>query len=73
MARTVSMEALEKKIEKAQAEAAKAKAAYDKANAELKKLIAKRDELRTGELTSAILQSSKSYEEIMAFLGSEAK
>lgn len=43
MARTMNMEALDRKIEKAQHEVSVAKKRYDSATAELKKLLDKRD------------------------------
>jgi outer membrane protein TolC len=67
--RKVSLESLEAKIEKAQAEVAEAKDKYEKANAELKALIQKRDNLRSENILKALESSGKSYDEIMEFLG----
>ena len=50
MARTMNMEALDRKIEKAQQEVSVAKKRYDSATAELKKLLDKRDAIRSKEL-----------------------
>ena len=70
MARTrkTSIEALEEKIEKAQKDVITAKKKYDEATANLKQLLDKRDALRKEELIAAVTKSSRSYEEILAFL-----
>ena len=68
MARTINKDALEAKIEKAQMNVIKTKAAYEKANDTLKDLLDKRDALLNEEVLEAIKTSSKSYEEIMEFL-----
>ena len=69
MARMTSMEALEKRIEKAQAQVSKTKKQYDAAVAVLSDLLDKRDALRRDELVKAIMKSDKTYEEVLAFLG----
>ena len=68
MARTSGMDALEKKIEKAQETVSRRKKAYDEAIAELSDLLDKRDALRRDELVKAIMKSGRKYEEILAFL-----
>ena len=68
MARTITKDALEAKIEKAQMNVIRTKAAYEKANDTLKDLLDKRDALLNEEVLEAIKRSSKSYEEIMEFL-----
>lgn len=70
MARTrkSSKEALEEKIEKAQAEVAAAKKRYDQAVSNLKELTDKRDAMKKEEIVSAIIKSGRSYDEIMDFL-----
>ena len=68
MARMTSMEALEKRIEKAQAQVSKTKKQYDAAVAALSDLLDKRDALRRDELVKAIMKSDKTYEEVLAFL-----
>ena len=70
MARTrkTSKEALEEKIEKAEKDVITAKKKYDEATANLKHLLDKRDALRKEELIAAVTKSSRSYEEILAFL-----
>ncbi|MBQ9155508.1 MAG: hypothetical protein IJ137_01860 [Eubacterium sp.] len=73
MARMTSMDVLERKIEKAQAQVSKAKKQYDAATATLSDLLDKREALKRDELVKAMLRSSRTYEEIIAFLdtGSE--
>ena len=62
MARTVSMEALERKIEKAQAQVSKTKKQYDAAISVLSDLLDKRDALRKDELIKLISKSNKKSE-----------
>ena len=69
MARMTSMEALDAKIEKAQAQVSKAKKQYDTAVAALSDLLDKRDALRRDELVKAIMKSDRTYEEVLEFLG----
>ena len=71
MARTrkTSKEALEEKIEKAEADVIAAKKKYDQATANLKELLDKRDAIRKEEeILSAVVKSGRSYEEIKNFL-----
>ena len=68
MARTVGMDALEQKIDKAQSDVVKAKAKYDAALATLKDLMDKRDALKRDELIAAIMKSDKSYDQILQFI-----
>ena len=63
--RTIS---IDEKIEKAKESVERSKAKYDAAVDELKNLMAKRDELKKEELITAIMNSSKSYDEILKFL-----
>ena len=72
MARMTSMEALDVKIEKAQAQVSKTKKQYDAAVAALSDLLDKRDALRRDELVKAIMTSDRTYEEVLAFLGTGA-
>lgn len=69
MARMTSMEALDAKIEKAQAQVSKTKKQYDAAVAALSDLLDKRDALCRDELVKAIMKSDKTYEEVLEFLG----
>ena len=73
MARMTSMEALDKKIEKAQELVSRRKKLYDEAIAALSDLLDKRDALRRDELVKAIMKSDRTYEEVLEFLnaGSE--
>ena len=73
MARMTSMEALDKKIEKAQELVSRRKKLYDEAIAALSDLLDKRDALRRDELVKAIMTSDRTYEEVLEFLnaGSE--
>lgn len=50
---------------------AKSKARYDAEVKKLKDLYAKQNEMKKKELFAAVEKSSKSYEEIMAFLSAE--
>ena len=70
MARTrkTSKEALEEKIEKAEADVIAAKKKYDQATANLKELLDKRDAIRKEEILSAVVKSGRSYEERFFFL-----
>ena len=68
MARSVSIEALDQKINKAEQEVTKAKRNYDEATAELKKLLDKRDAIRSRELMKAVAESPLSYEDIIALI-----
>ena len=62
---------IDEKIEKAQAEVIKAKEKYEAAINELKELQEKKKEIQSKELMEAFQESSRSYDEIMAFLKSE--
>ncbi len=68
MARMTSMEALDKKIEKAQELVSRRKKLYDEAIASLSDLLDKRDALRRDELVKAIMNSARTYEEVLEFL-----
>lgn len=70
MARTKSAASLDEQIEKAQDHLAKAKAQYDSAAAELRKLLEERDARRQKLLMAAIAKSDKSFEDILRFLES---
>lgn len=73
MARTVNMEALEQKISKAEQEVVKAKKNYDIATASLKKLLDKRDAIRSQELMKVVTDSPLSYDEIITLIRSGGK
>lgn len=59
---------IDEKIERAEENVAKLKAKYDAAVKELYDLIKKKQELQKEELISALVASSRSYDEIMDFL-----
>ncbi len=61
---------IEQKIEKAQAKVIKTKAAYDIAVKDLQILLDKRDAQRKDTLWKAILQSEKTYDEILSYIKS---
>lgn len=63
--RSVSMD---EKVEKAKESVDRTKAKYDAAVEELEKLMVKKEEMKKDELMSAIMNSSKSYDEVMKFL-----
>ena len=71
MARMTSMEALDKKIEKAQEAVEKTKARYDAAVKELRAFLEKKDAQRKQELLKALESSPRSFDEIMEFLKAE--
>ena len=71
MARTINMESLNKKIEIAEKAVMNARIQYEQATSNLKKLLDKRDALRKDELVKAIAKSSKSYEQILAYISSD--
>jgi hypothetical protein len=68
MARTVGLETLEQKIEKAQSDVVKAKKKYDLMVSTLKDLMDKRDAIKRDELIIAIMKSEKSYDQILQFI-----
>ena len=73
MARMMSMESLDKKIEKAQELVSRKKKEYDAAISALSDLLDKREAIQRDELVKAILKSDRTYEEVLAFLGAEDK
>ena len=73
MSRTTGLESLELKIEKVQADVVRAKQKYDRAVAALKDLMDKRDALRRDELITAIMKSSKPYDENLQFIKNDGQ
>ena len=71
MARMTKMEALEKKIEKAQGQVSRTKKQYDEATSKLGTLLDMREELQKEELIREYTKSDKSYDEVIGFLRSE--
>ncbi len=68
MAKTMGMEVLEQKIEKAQENVVKTKKKYDTATAALKQLLDKKQAMQMEEVISAIVKSNRSYEEILNYI-----
>lgn len=68
MARKVSKEGLEQKIEKAEKAISRNREQYDRLTAELEELHKKQKALRSEELLRAISGSNRSYEEISEFI-----
>lgn len=68
MARTISKEGLEQKIEKVQSAIAKNREQYDRLTAELEELHNKQKAIQNEELLKAIAESPRSYEEILLFI-----
>lgn len=68
--RKTAADTLEQQIERAQEKVIKTKAAYDRAVDALQKLLDKRDAQRKDDLWKAVINSSKTYEEIMELIGS---
>lgn len=68
MSRVRTRTSIDEKIEQQKQAVSRAKDRYDAAVAELEILMKKRDEIRNRELIAAITSSSKSFDEIMAFL-----
>ena len=72
MARMKSDASLDEQIEKAQERLQEAKAQYDSAAADLRKLLEERDSRRQKLLMAAIAKSDKSFEDILRFLESKS-
>ena len=73
MARTKKVTSIKEEILKQEEAVARAKEKYDLEVKKLKDLYAKQDEMKKKELFAAVEKSSKSYEEIMAFLQEEVR
>jgi hypothetical protein len=69
--RATSEETLEQKILKAQEKVVRTAAAHEKAVDELQILLDKRDARRKDEVWAAIVNSSRSYEEILGMIKGE--
>ena len=66
--RKSTTETLEQQIEKAQEKVIRTKSVYNNAVASLQKLLDKRDAQRKDDLWNAVINSNKSYEEIIRML-----
>ena len=62
---------IDEEIIKQEEQVAKSKAKYDADVKKLKDLYTKKDEIKKKELLEAVEKSSRTYEEIMAFLKNE--
>ena len=71
MARIRKTITLDEKIEKAQEAVEKTKARYEAAVKELRDLLDKKDAQRKQELLKAVENSTRTYDETMAFLKAE--
>jgi hypothetical protein len=67
----VSTDKLDAKIEQQKEALEKAKARYEAEKEALAELVKMRNELRKEELMNAVINSDKSYEEILAFVRGE--
>ena len=68
MARNISKEGLEQKIEKIEKAISRNREQYDKLTAELEELHKKQKAIQSEELLKAISEIQKSYEEILNFI-----
>jgi DNA-binding transcriptional regulator GbsR (MarR family) len=68
MARNISKEGLEQKIEKVEKAISRNREQYDKLTAELEGLHQKQKMIQSEELLKAIAESTRSYEEILQFI-----
>ncbi|WP_075721854.1 hypothetical protein [Roseburia sp. 499] len=66
--RKISTESLDMKIEQQKEVLEKAKAKYEAEKSVLAELMKLRNELRKEELMNAVINSERSYEEILAFI-----
>jgi hypothetical protein len=68
MARNISKEGLEQKIEKVEKAISRNREQYDKLTVELEELHQKQKMIQSEELLKAIAESPRSYEEILLFI-----
>ena len=71
--RRSAVQTLDKKIEKQKAKLAKAKEKYETEKDVLMTLLKQQEELKQKELLEAIVQSGRTYEEVMAFVKGKKK
>lgn len=69
--RKVTTDALDARIDQQKAVMEKAKQKYEAEKETLAELIKLRNEMRKEEIMAAVVRSSRSYAEIMAFIGGE--
>ena len=70
--RIIGIDTVNQQIEAAEAEVIKTKKKYDEATDKLKSLLDKKKALQTEELMNAVMQSSRSYEEILRYIQSDS-
>lgn len=68
MARNISKESLEQKIEKVEKAIRRNREQYERLTAELEELHQKQKAIQSEELLKAIAESPRSYEEILRFI-----
>ncbi|NCB92931.1 MAG: hypothetical protein EOM40_10300 [Clostridia bacterium] len=73
MARNISKEGLEQKIEKVEKAISRNREQYGRLTAELEELHKKQKALQSEEVLKAISESSRSYEEILEFIQTKAE
>lgn len=73
MARNISKEGLEQKIEKVEKAISRNREQYDRLTAELEELHKKQKAIQSEELLKAIAESTRSYEEILRFIQGKAE
>ena len=73
MARNISKESLEQKIEKVEKAISRNREQYEKLTAELEELHQKQKAIQSEELLKAIAESTRSYEEILSFIQSASE
>lgn len=71
MARTISKDTLEQKISKLETAISKNRQQYDQLTKELKELLDKQKAMQSEELMKAIVDSSRSYEDILQYIKGE--
>ena len=73
MARNISKESLEQKIEKVEKAISRNREQYEKLTTELEELHQKQKAIQSEELLKAIAGSTRSYEEILRFIQSASE
>ena len=73
MARNISKESLEQKIEKVEKAISRNREQYEKLTTELEELHQKQKAIQREELLKAIAESTRSYEEILRFIQSASE
>lgn len=73
MARNISKESLEQKIEKVEKAISRNREQYERLTAELEELHQKQKAIQSEELLKAIAESPRSYEEILRFIQGSAE